>query len=405
MEHPRRRLVLVWLATTAAVAIAALVGYRALVRVPELAGRTAPEALLEHPEALFEDPGLIGTAVEIRVTRAISACMAARGFDYRGPAAVDGLDDTIDPAVDGYGIATGPAGGAVTLGDGGADRFERDAYEQALYGSSLDAGAAGGCAAVGAAELDAAMAEIAAMPYSIEQLEADTLAHPAMVAGLEAWSACMAGRGYEAASPADLISGLVERLATATPEEARALADEERRTAAADFACRDAHLTGAAEEAAAELAPAFVEANRPQLENLMPPEQAEWEEVTVPTDLGTGDVQVTLLWTDGVDLDLRVTDPTGAWVSYQNRTSSTGGQLDRDANRSCGGIVADPVENVFWPEGEAPRGGYAVTVTLYSTCSLEGPFPFTVVVKAGGRVVLQEARTIGSGSVTLEFDY
>ena len=87
----RRQLLLIWVATTAAVTIAALVAYRSVVRVPELAGRTAPEAILQDPETLFEDPGLLGSAVEISVTRAIDDCMRARGFDYRGPAAVSGL--------------------------------------------------------------------------------------------------------------------------------------------------------------------------------------------------------------------------------------------------------------------------------------------------------------------------
>jgi len=410
MDHSKRRLALIWLATSAAVAIAVLVAYRVVIRVPELAGRTSPETVLEDPTMLFDDPGLLGTAVEIRVTRAIASCMEARGFDYRGPAAVEGLDDLLDPETDGYGIATGPPGGAVTLGDGGAGRFDRDAYENALYGAGLAASSSpGGCAAVGAAELDAALATLASLPYSIEQLEADTLAHPAMVSGLEAWSSCMDDRGYTAESPVDLIADLTNRLSRATPEEAGALADEERLIAAADFACREATLDPATDDVAEDLAPAFVEANREELESLMPPDPVDTGGFTVPTDLGSGDVQVTLFWTSPVDLDLKVTDPAGYLISYSDRTSPSGGHLDRDANYPCSSnITSSPVENIFWPEGEAPRGSYGVRVSYTGQCSTAGePVDFTLIVRVGGRTVIEEHHTLeGAGSVyTTDFGF
>ena len=406
MDKTRRRLVLIWLATTAAVAIVALVGYRSLIRVPELAGRTAPETLLEDPAALFEDPAMIGTAVEIRVQRAIASCMKARGFDYRGPAAVEGLDLVLDPATHGYGISTGPLGGSVTLGNGGADRFERDGYEQALYGSTLGGGgSSGGCAAVGAAELDAAMATIEALPYSIAQLEADALAHPDMVAGLAEWSSCMADKGYTAGNPVDLITDIAGRLSRATPDEATALIEEERRTAVADFECREQHLAPATAAVAAELAPAFVAANQTHLEGLMPPEPAEWESVTVPTDLGTGDIQVTLLWSSSSDLDLSVTDPEGFSVNYGTRSSPTGGTLDRDANRSCSENVPEPVENIYWESGAAPRGTYTVRVNMYAACNAPLPIPFTLIVKVDGRVRINETVSLDGGSWTTEFSY
>jgi len=406
MDRSTRRLILIWLVSTAAVTIAVLVAYRSVIRVPELAGRAAPETLLDDPERLFDDPGLIGTAVEIRVTRVIAACMQARGYDYQGPAAVDGLDDTLDPAAHGYGISTGPAGGSVTLGNGGASRFERDGYEQALYGSTLDGGGnPGGCASAGAAELDAALATIESLPYSIEQFEADALAHPAMVSGLSQWSECMQREGYTADTPIDLIADIAERLSRATPEQALALADEERRVAVADFACRDQHLAPAVATVAEALAPAFVEANREQLEDLMPPEQAVIDEVTIPTDLGTGDVQVTLLWDSAADLDLKVQDPEGFSINYGTRTSPTGGNLDRDANRSCSSYDPEPVENIFWPAGEAPRGGYSVQVNLYAACGTPLPIDFTLIVRADGRVLIHQEVSLDGGSFTTEFRY
>jgi hypothetical protein len=50
--------------------------------------------------------------------------------------------------------------------------------------------------------------------------------------------------------------------------------------------------------------------------------------------------------------------------------SSTGGQLDVDSNVNCdndGGV-----ENIFWPPGDAPSGGYTVTVTGYQLTADDG---------------------------------
>jgi hypothetical protein len=405
MGSQRRRLVLIWLATTAVVAVVAVLAYRALVGSSHLAGRSAPETLLENPEALFEDPGLIGTAVEMTVHRAISDCMAARGFEYRGPAVAEGLDAVLDPAVDGYGIAAGAGDGQVAVGAGGAAPGERDAYEQALYGTSLDGGGTGGCAAVGAAELQQAMQTIENLPYSIEDLERNALSHPAMVSGLAEWSACMREAGYSYDTPTEILTDLAERLSTAGPDEARRLAQEERAIAVADFACRDRHLAAAEAEVAAALTPGFVEANRPQLESLLPPPPAETGSSPVPTDLGSGDIQVTLLWSGTADLDLAVTDTSGFSINHGNRFSeATGGQLDRDANRSCS-RSPEAVENIYWPEGEAPRGEYSVRVTTWSTCSDDLPIEFTVVVQLDGRVVINERVSSDGSTWTAEFRY
>ncbi|PAP75481.1 hypothetical protein BSZ37_02975 [Rubrivirga marina] len=92
-------------------------------------------------------------------------------------------------------------------------------------------------------------------------------------------------------------------------------------------------------------------------------------------DTGSGDVQVTLKWTNTADLDLYVSDPTGETIYYGQPTSSSGGQLDVDDTDGEG------PKNVFWPTGQAPRGTYAVSVDHYS-----GPSPasFTVLVQAFG---------------------
>ena len=75
--------------------------------VSDLAGRTDPAVIWDDPTVLFTDPGLLGTAVEMRVTESVRACMEARGQTFRGPAVVESISSLLDPPRDGYGIAAG----------------------------------------------------------------------------------------------------------------------------------------------------------------------------------------------------------------------------------------------------------------------------------------------------------
>jgi hypothetical protein len=113
--------------------------------------------------------------------------------------------------------------------------------------------------------------------------------------------------------------------------------------------------------------------------------------------LGTGDVQVTLRWSAPVDLDLHVIDPAGQEIWYQSPSSSTGGILDVDANGNCQNMVSSPVENVFWPYGSAPSGGYQVLVVYYMTCGYAGPVDYEVTVRQNDQVI-----DVGNGTVTQE---
>lgn len=75
--------------------------------------------------------------------------------------------------------------------------------------------------------------------------------------------------------------------------------------------------------------------------------------------LGTGALQISLSWDNDSDQDLHVTDPTGTTISWQNLSSSSGGQLDRDDTDGFG------PENIFWTE-DAPDGDYKVEVNDFS---------------------------------------
>lgn len=120
-------------------------------------------------------------------------------------------------------------------------------------------------------------------------------------------------------------------------------------------------------------------------------------EVTIPVDLGTGDVQVTLLWATTDDLDLWVTDPTGFNIYYGQPRSPSGGQLDVDANANCvQNRSQSPVENIYWPAGEAPDGTFVVRVNFFKRCTTQLPVNFTV------RVLVDGETTVYQGSISQE---
>jgi hypothetical protein len=101
----------------------------------------------------------------------------------------------------------------------------------------------------------------------------------------------------------------------------------------------------------------------------------------------TGNIQVTLAWDGGADLDLYVTDPTGETVSYRNRNSRTGGALDIDARGACGrGESAYTVENVYWTNAP-PSGQYLVEVHNYSACRSGDPTRAVVSIAVDGQLL------------------
>ncbi len=112
-------------------------------------------------------------------------------------------------------------------------------------------------------------------------------------------------------------------------------------------------------------------------------------------ELGTGDVQVTLRWDNSADLDLHVTDPAGEEIYFAVPSSTSGGRLDVDANATCEGDP--PVENIFWPTGEAPTGTYSVAVEHYSACDSTGPANYVVTILVNGQEVNSVSGTLADG--------
>ena len=99
----------------------------------------------------------------------------------------------------------------------------------------------------------------------------------------------------------------------------------------------------------------------------------------------SSDVQVSLMWNNYNDLDLHVVCPSGERIHGGNRKSSCSGELDVDAN-----VRPDsrkPIENVVWPEGQAPAGTYQVFVHYYKKHKKrrsKDPTKFQVIANAYG---------------------
>jgi hypothetical protein len=124
-----------------------------------------------------------------------------------------------------------------------------------------------------------------------------------------------------------------------------------------------------------------------------PAQQQPQQECTTPEpQLGTGDIQITLRWNSSADLDLHVTEPNGTEIWYSDKgTTSTGGRLDVDSNVGC--EEDGSVENVFWPEGQAPEGQFLVEVDGYRVDGCGGG-QYTVVANVRGREVLRETGSV-----------
>lgn len=91
-----------------------------------------------------------------------------------------------------------------------------------------------------------------------------------------------------------------------------------------------------------------------------------------------------MIWNNFNDLDLHVLCPSGQEIFWDTRHSRCGGELDVDMNAS-GRDSIKPVENVYWPEGEAPTGEFVVLVDHYENQGGRDPTRFTVVVTVDGK--------------------
>jgi hypothetical protein len=111
-------------------------------------------------------------------------------------------------------------------------------------------------------------------------------------------------------------------------------------------------------------------------------------EMPVLQAMGTGQIQIALIWTGAPDVDLYVYAPNGEVLSYQNKSVPSGGFLDRDDTDGFG------PENIAWPPGRAPKGEYKIAVQLFNGDSAN----FTVYALINGQKKEFKGTLIGEKS-------
>jgi tRNA (guanosine-2'-O-)-methyltransferase len=101
----------------------------------------------------------------------------------------------------------------------------------------------------------------------------------------------------------------------------------------------------------------------------------------------SGNVQITLAWQTGADIDLHVFDPAGEEINYAHTASASGGNLDHDGRGNCTPREANnTIENVFWQT--PPSGTYRVMLHYYGECnSGAGPTQSTLSISVGGQII------------------
>lgn len=106
-------------------------------------------------------------------------------------------------------------------------------------------------------------------------------------------------------------------------------------------------------------------------------------------NLPQGDIEVSLFWSTGADLQLLVRDPAGESVFDDNPLATSGGILQEVGNVDClpaaGGA---PVSYVYWPDGFLRPGTYEVEVWYQNPCAdFPPPVNFTLQIEVDDVVI------------------
>jgi uncharacterized protein YfaP (DUF2135 family) len=133
--------------------------------------------------------------------------------------------------------------------------------------------------------------------------------------------------------------------------------------------------------------------------------------------VGTGDVQVSVSWSDSSDVDLHVIDPSGEEIYYGHPTSASGGTLDLDSNAACSRNSDNTFksnENAVWPRGGGASGTYTIRLDYWSGCGVTLPTDYVVTVATAGSTPqvftgnfsgAGDRGTAGSGTLITTFDF
>jgi uncharacterized protein YfaP (DUF2135 family) len=121
--------------------------------------------------------------------------------------------------------------------------------------------------------------------------------------------------------------------------------------------------------------------------------------------VGSGDIQISVAWSDSSDVDLHVIDPSGEEIYFGHRTAASGGTLDLDGNASCsrnslpdGSTAFVSNENVVWPLNRALAGNYRVILDYWSACGNPSTDYVVTVQRKGVAPEIFTGTFVGSGA-------
>jgi hypothetical protein len=133
---------------------------------------------------------------------------------------------------------------------------------------------------------------------------------------------------------------------------------------------------------------------------------------------GTGDISFRITWSGLSDLDLYAVSPLGERLSFIRPQVESGGVLDIDCNArpdptlgSSEGVIwlcPRPMENIFWPQGDAPEGVYKYWVVLADTEGLEDGDSYRLEVRLGKQVIRSHSGLVAellTNPLNAEFEY
>lgn len=121
-----------------------------------------------------------------------------------------------------------------------------------------------------------------------------------------------------------------------------------------------------------------------------------------PSQCGaTGDLNFRITWGDTNDVDLHVIYNGSEEIYFSNRTgSTTGGELDVDANADCNSdVTSSPVENIFY--NNPPAGDYVFRVCGWTSCD-SASSTVRAQVLVGGQVAWEDTITVNQWSNTCQ---
>lgn len=130
--------------------------------------------------------------------------------------------------------------------------------------------------------------------------------------------------------------------------------------------------------------------NCPECQNLNSDSVQNRIDEYVP-DLPPSKVSVSLIWNTYHDLDLHVYPPNGDHLYFKKRSDRNGGRLNIDFNNKLkkDSFSRRPLENVTWPQDQAPSGQYTVKVMLYRQDERDAavnPVPYLVTIEVNNKV-------------------